>query len=142
VVGLYFADWRYIQNSHHCKNSNFTVFLYGGNYSSTHWRFETLVFQLVLTANIFPTSLKLFTLMKEVILFRNVGFYKSHKATRYNIPEISLFAACVVPSSAIFVTLMKETPGSSETSVLTRATRRNNPADNLLYIPSNRWFLQ
>jgi hypothetical protein len=29
-----------------------------------------------------------------------------------------LVAACVVPSSPIFVTLMKEAPGSSETSVL------------------------
>jgi hypothetical protein len=35
-----------------------------------------------------------------------------------------LVAACVVPSSQILVTLMKEAPGSSETSVLTRATRR------------------
>jgi hypothetical protein len=35
-----------------------------------------------------------------------------------------LVAACVVPSSPIFVTLMKEAPGSSEMLVLTRATRR------------------
>jgi hypothetical protein len=33
-----------------------------------------------------------------------------------------LVAACVVPSAPIFVTLMKEAPGSSETFVLTRAT--------------------
>jgi hypothetical protein len=39
--------------------------------------------------------------------------------------ERLLVAACVVPSSPIFVTLMKEAPGSSETSVIARATRRN-----------------
>jgi hypothetical protein len=65
-------------------------------------------------------------------VLRHVALVRTDVSEELNASMRRLLVTANVPSSQIVVTLMMEALSSSETSVLTRATRRNIPEDGIL----------
>jgi hypothetical protein len=66
-------------------------------------------------------------------IVRNYKYLEARRTVSSGLLRRVALVGSDVSEEPIFVTLMKEAPGSSETLVLTRTTRRNNPEDTILH---------